>query len=45
MASNFIEAIINQTKALTDGIAGYEIVRILEAAETSIKQKGKEILL
>ncbi len=45
MASNFIESIINQTKPMIDGYGGYEVVKILEAAEISIKNRGKDIQL
>lgn len=45
MAADFINAIIYQKKPLVDGIAGLEVVKILEAAQASINQRGKEVML
>lgn len=45
MAADFVNAIIHQRKPLVDGMAGLEVVKILEAAQTSINQRGKEIVL
>lgn len=45
MAADFINAISTNQKPLVDGQKGLEVVRVLEAAEASIKQNGKEIRL
>ena len=45
MAADFVNAIIYQKKPLVDGIAGLEVVKILEAAQASINQRGKEVML
>jgi len=45
MAADFIRAIQTQTRPLVDGQAGLDVVKILEAAQLSINQGGKEILL
>lgn len=45
MAADFIRAIQTQSRPLVDGQAGLEVVKILEAAQLSINQGGKEILL
>ncbi|MFN4087092.1 MAG: Gfo/Idh/MocA family protein [Spirosomataceae bacterium] len=45
MAADFIRAIQTHSKPLVDGQAGLEVVKILEAAQLSINQGGKEILL
>lgn len=45
MTANFINAILAQTKPLVDGLAGLAVVRVLEAAQKSIDQGGKEISL
>lgn len=45
MAADFISAIINHTQPISDEQSGLEVIRILEAAQRSIKSNGKEILL
>lgn len=45
MAREFVTAIGEHRPALTDGIAGYRIVRILEAAQKSLENNGQEIKL
>jgi predicted dehydrogenase len=45
MAGDFINSIINKTKPVSDFESGYKVIRILEAAQKSIKQNGKEITL
>jgi predicted dehydrogenase len=45
MAREFAAAIREARPALSDGMAGYRIVRILEAAQMSLDQNGKEIKL
>lgn len=42
---HFIDCILNDKKPLTDGRAGLNVVRILEASEISIKNRGKMIEL
>lgn len=42
---HFIECILEKKKPLTDGQAGLNVVRILEASEISIKNQGKLISL
>jgi len=43
MASDFISAIENGTTPVSDWQVGLEVVRVLEAAQESIKNKGKEV--
>lgn len=43
--NEFISALNENRKPLTDGIDGLNVVKILEAADISIKQKGKLITL
>lgn len=45
MAQDFISSIINSHKPLSDYESGFEVVRILEASQTSIKNKGREVVL
>lgn len=45
MAADFVGAVSTNKKPLVDGQKGLEVVRVLEAAEASIKQNGKEIRL
>lgn len=45
MAKDFIQSILNKTEPTATAQNGLFVVRILEAAELSIKNKGKEILL
>ena len=45
IAREFAEAVAANRPALTDGTAGYRTVRILEAANASLKQGGKVIKL
>lgn len=40
---HFIDCIINDKTPLTDGVSGLNVVRILEASTTSIKNQGKLI--
>ena len=40
VAKEFVESINMNRKPLTDGVAGLSIIRILEAAEKSIKNRG-----
>ncbi|HEX8517526.1 MAG TPA: Gfo/Idh/MocA family oxidoreductase [Bacteroidia bacterium] len=45
MAVDFVNAISKGTDPVSDFNIGLDVVKILEAAQKSIKQKGKEILL
>jgi predicted dehydrogenase len=45
MAREFINSIAERRAPLTDGHAGYRVVRLLEAAQRSIEQNGKLIQL
>jgi predicted dehydrogenase len=44
-AAYFVDCILDDKRAFNDGIAGLEVVRMLEAADRSLQQKGKIILL
>jgi predicted dehydrogenase len=43
MAREFVSSINERRKPLTDGRAGYRVVRLLEAAQQSLEQNGREI--
>jgi len=45
MAQDFINAIVNGTAPLSDYKIGLEVVQVLEAAQESIKNNGKEIFI
>ena len=45
MAKEFIASIKDSRAPLTDGQSGLNIVRVLEAAEMSIKHRGREVKL
>jgi hypothetical protein len=45
MAGEFVAAIKDSRSPLTDGQSGLNVVRILEAAEMSIKHRGREVKL
>ncbi len=45
ISREFVDAVTENRKPLTDGQAGYRVVRILEAANSSIKQGGKVVKL
>ncbi len=45
MATDFIDSILYKKKPIVDGMAGLEVVKILEAAQLSIDNNGKEIKL
>jgi len=42
---HFIDCIQNERRPLTDGLNGLRVVRVLEAAERSLKQDGKAVEL
>jgi predicted dehydrogenase len=43
MANDFVNAIINGTEPVSNWNSGLDVVKVLEAAQQSIKQQGKEI--
>ncbi len=45
MTTEFIDCIITGRRPLTDGASGLNVVKILEAAEMSIKRRGREVKL
>ncbi len=45
MAREFVSSITENRAPLTDGRAGYRVVRLLEAAQKSLEQNGREIEL
>jgi predicted dehydrogenase len=45
VASEFVNCIETGRRPLTDGMGGLNVVRILEAAEMSIKRRGREVKL
>ena len=45
MADDFISAIRNGHKPVSDHNSGLEVIKILEASQQSIKNKGKEVLV
>jgi predicted dehydrogenase len=45
VAQEFISSINENRAPLTDGVAGYRVVRILEAAQQSLEANGREVLL
>ena len=45
MAQDFINSIINRTEPISNANLGLEVIKILECAQQSIKQKGKEVIL
>ncbi|MBK8551385.1 MAG: Gfo/Idh/MocA family oxidoreductase [Ignavibacteria bacterium] len=45
MASDFVSAILNGHKPVSDFNSGLEVIKILEASQVSIKDRGKEVLI
>ena len=45
MAADFIHSIIKGQKPLSNATLGLDVIKILEASQQSIKNKGKEIIL
>jgi predicted dehydrogenase len=45
VARDFISAIVNDTTPVSDYKMGREVVKLLEAAQHSIKNRGKEVIL
>jgi predicted dehydrogenase len=44
-AAYFVDCILNDKKPFNDGVAGWRVVRMLEAADQSLQQKGKIVAL
>ncbi len=44
-AAYFVDCILNDKKPFNDGVAGLQVVHMLEAADLSLQQKGKIVLL
>src|SRR5271163_4925329 len=44
-AAYFVDCIVNNKKPFNDGAAGLQVVRVLEAADQSLQQRGKVIRL
>ena len=44
-AAYFVDCILNDKKPFNDGVAGLEVVHMLEAADRSLQQKGKIVPL
>jgi predicted dehydrogenase len=45
MATDFISAIINNSMPISNYQSGLDVIKILEASQKSIKNKGKEIII
>jgi predicted dehydrogenase len=45
VAQEFVSSINENRAPLTDGVAGYRVVRYLEAAQRSLENNGREVLL
>ena len=45
VAREFVDCITTKRRPVTDGVAGLNVVRILEASEMSIKRRGREVKL
>ncbi len=45
MASHFIDCIRNKKKPLTDGYSGLRVVKVLEAAQQSLKNDGSKVVI
>jgi predicted dehydrogenase len=43
LASNFVQSILEDRDPFITAMDGYDVVKILEAAQNSIKQQGKEV--
>jgi predicted dehydrogenase len=43
--SHFVDCVLNRTKPLTDGISALEVVKILVAAQKSLKSRGVPVKL
>jgi predicted dehydrogenase len=45
MANDFITSILNKTEPVSSAKLGLDVIKILEASQQSIKNKGKEVIL
>ncbi|MEO8446827.1 MAG: Gfo/Idh/MocA family oxidoreductase [bacterium] len=45
MANDFVSAVRNGTPPLSDHVSGLEVIKILEASQESIKNKGREVII
>ena len=45
MANHFIECIKNNKKPLTDGNSGLRVVKVLEAAQQSLKNGENKVMI
>lgn len=45
LATDFVQAVTNGTRPVSDGRFGADVVAVLEAAEKSVRQRGQEVLL
>jgi predicted dehydrogenase len=45
LCSNFVKSILGKEAPLSDGVSGLNVVKVLEAANKSIEQGGKDIAL
>jgi hypothetical protein len=45
MAAEFIDSIVQRRLPISDGYAGYRVVRLLEAAQRSIQSNGQPVEL
>ena len=45
MAADFVSAIINNTTPVSNYQSGLEVIKILEASQKSIKNKGREVII
>lgn len=43
VAKDFIQSILNKTEPIASGRLGFDVVRVLEAAQVSIKNMGKQV--
>ena len=43
MCKHFIECIKTGKKPLTDGYSGYQVVKVIDAAQKSLEKNGAEI--
>jgi predicted dehydrogenase len=44
-SNHFVDCVLNQKKPINDGHSGLDVVRMLEAADVSLKERGKIIRL
>lgn len=45
VAFDFIKSIMNKTEPIANAILGLDVVKVLEASQTSIKNNGKEVII